>query len=1202
MTMKPNPLHLPGLLLATAACSPLVAQDLKIDFGRPTTPVAAGYVGYIANHEVPTEFTAQTFSAFGGTDNITVTPSFGAPPVAGQNPQMIDRGSADALLRDWIGIDNRSPANYVGDPMTITVTGVPAGTYRWKSYHHDPNDQTGLINITITDKDGATLIENFDQTNGAVTPATFERVIRSDGASAIAFKMDCLQNGGNTGFSIMNAFEILDLDSDKDGLLDLWEDQYFGDDSGTVEPGDITPQDGTGNPDDDGLDNLAEQAAGTDPNDPDSDDDGITDGEELTTGADGYVTNPLDSDTDDDTLLDGEETSGALNPFTGGVQGSPPGDPTNPTLADTDADAVNDAAEIFGDSGWITDPNAADSDGDGYNDGYEIANTGGGFDPTVDDSAADFDADLLDNAAELAAGTNPLLADTDADGRTDNDEVNGTPTSNPLLADTDGDLISDGDEVTNGVDPADPNDPADYPRVPHLQVAFATPTGPLELFYQPYLALHETNSLDSDPVAGNALGVDRLAQPFPAFGTTVSLSFSYPDLDRVSFTEDQLKAVKQMYDRGAGDTAGYLGTNSALVRSWIGTDARTAVYGNGTTVPTTLRLQLDALPAGSYLLRTYHHDVEFQHGLFAIRVTDADSADELLSDRFRITQSKPTLLVGNYDDPGPGNGPELLRSTVEQVVRSNGTDPVVIDFQKTELPAALEAEPGRSSFFLLNALELSAVVDSDNDDIPDDVETAIFGDLATSDGTTDADADGLNDLTELLLNLDPKDDDSDNDGLADGVETDARMAGSGAVTITDFTFIPATEAVSLDWSPAVAGTVVAGTDLADFPEVAASMVTPPASFYLPAALSGSPQAFFRVLGPPPGTGTDPFDADTDNDGIADGEETIAGADGYVTNPLAADSDGDGFIDGHEVYAGSSPLLNTDLPDRDGDGYNNATETAGGSDPDDSASVPVPSTDVALYVDFNSNQDEGGDSATNTDPALSTANHNQKGYQSYHANHEVITEFTTANYTAFGATVTLTPTWPDTTRNTVMQMLDRNDQDAAGVVVVGSNDAQWKGDQVNLLTDWIGCDTRTGEGGNGDYDGVTGTPTRLELTLGGLPAGTYDWRSFHHDTENVWSDFQMEVSTDGGVTYTPAGSFQMSCSTGTGTPAAPVDRIQRGYPTNQSPLPEDMSSVASTTFTADGVNNVVVRFIPLVDTNTHRRIWGINGFQLTRQPD
>ena len=43
----------------------------------------------------------------------------------------------------------------MGDPITITIAGVPAGLYLWKSYHHDPHDQTGLINIRITDMHSA---------------------------------------------------------------------------------------------------------------------------------------------------------------------------------------------------------------------------------------------------------------------------------------------------------------------------------------------------------------------------------------------------------------------------------------------------------------------------------------------------------------------------------------------------------------------------------------------------------------------------------------------------------------------------------------------------------------------------------------------------------------------------------------------------------------------------------------------------------------------------------------------------------------------------------------------------------------------------------------------------------------------------------------------------------------------------------------
>ena len=82
-------------------------------------------------------------------------------------------------------------------------------------------------------------------------------------------------------------------DSDGDGLDDLWEDEHFGDNSGTVEPSDVTPQDGTGDPDGDGLDNEGEETNGTDPNNPDSDDDGFTDNEEVTNGSDPNNPNSL---------------------------------------------------------------------------------------------------------------------------------------------------------------------------------------------------------------------------------------------------------------------------------------------------------------------------------------------------------------------------------------------------------------------------------------------------------------------------------------------------------------------------------------------------------------------------------------------------------------------------------------------------------------------------------------------------------------------------------------------------------------------------------------------------------------------------------------------------------------------------------------------------------------------------------------------
>jgi hypothetical protein len=52
-------------------------------------------------------------------------------------------------------------------------------------------------------------------------------------------------------------------------------------------------------------------------------------------------------------------------------------------------------------------------------------------------------------------------------------------------------------------------------------------------------------------------------------------------------------------------------------------------------------------------------------------------------------------------------------------------------------------------------------------------------------------------------------------------------------------------------------------------------------------------------------------ADSDGDGISDGEEAAAGADGFVTDPLKADTDGDGVNDRDEILAGADPTDKTD---------------------------------------------------------------------------------------------------------------------------------------------------------------------------------------------------------------------------------------------------------------------------------------------------
>ncbi|PAZ05016.1 MAG: hypothetical protein CAK88_09720, partial [Verrucomicrobiia bacterium AMD-G2] len=105
---------------------------------------------------------------------------------------------------------------------------------------------------------------------------------------------------------------------------------------------------------------------------------------------------------------------------------------------DPDSDGLTNYQEIIV---RLTNPNVADSDSDGVNDGQEVIDT---TNPLV----ADTDDDGLSDGEEKTRNTNPLAKDTDGDGLSDLEEELNTKT-NPLLADTDGDSISDALEDTD---------------------------------------------------------------------------------------------------------------------------------------------------------------------------------------------------------------------------------------------------------------------------------------------------------------------------------------------------------------------------------------------------------------------------------------------------------------------------------------------------------------------------------------------------------------------------------------------------------------------------------------------------------------------------------------------------------------------------------------------------------------------------------
>ena len=166
------------------------------------------------------------------------------------------------------------------------------------------------------------------------TSTTLE--IRLDGRQASADYTD-----HNAIFNAMTVEKVGSAsDTDGDGLADAWERLYFNNLSATA----------SGDPDNDGLTNAEELAAGSNPTMADTDNDGLNDGLEVKT----YKTNPTKADTDGDGLKDGEEITTYKS---------------NPLKADTDGDLLPDGVEVLT---YKTDPSKADTDGDGFNDYAEI--------------------------------------------------------------------------------------------------------------------------------------------------------------------------------------------------------------------------------------------------------------------------------------------------------------------------------------------------------------------------------------------------------------------------------------------------------------------------------------------------------------------------------------------------------------------------------------------------------------------------------------------------------------------------------------------------------------------------------------------------------------------------------------------------------------------------------------------------------------
>lgn len=304
-----------------------------------------------------------------GDQNVTVSGGTlaGVGPITLQSTRSLTVGAAGSLAPGNSGVGTMA----VTGILNISAMANGAGKLNFEMAAPAASDR---IAVTGTAQIGTGLLglNDFVFTDlGGMTANTYVLISTTGG---ITGTLDPANRLGSIG-SISGALQIngnnleFTVDSDLDGIPDSYE-------LANTTPPSATALDPNGDVllDNDGLTNLQEYLIGTDPNNPDTDADGLLDGVETRTSvwvsATNTGTNPLVFDTDGDTIRDGYETNT-------GIFVSSTNTGTNPNDPDTDKDSLVDNVEtatgvFVSKTNTGTNPNNADTDNDGAGDWYEI--------------------------------------------------------------------------------------------------------------------------------------------------------------------------------------------------------------------------------------------------------------------------------------------------------------------------------------------------------------------------------------------------------------------------------------------------------------------------------------------------------------------------------------------------------------------------------------------------------------------------------------------------------------------------------------------------------------------------------------------------------------------------------------------------------------------------------------------------------------
>jgi outer membrane protein assembly factor BamB len=216
---------------------------------------------------------------------------------------------------------------YANQSGELTVLDQFTGEALWQWRPRNNNDIQGSIVLTLN------LVFIQDNTNTyAIDINTHEQVWSYPVSGKLSLSLEgALYIAGAEG--LLTAIDF-GSDSDEDGMDDWWEDLYGLDR--------LDASDAALNSDTDELTNLEEFQNSTDPTNDDSDNDGLSDSDEVNL----YLSNPINSDSDNDGMPDGWEVTHNFDLLN-----------DSDALLDADGDGITNLEEYS----ELTDPNDATS-------------------------------------------------------------------------------------------------------------------------------------------------------------------------------------------------------------------------------------------------------------------------------------------------------------------------------------------------------------------------------------------------------------------------------------------------------------------------------------------------------------------------------------------------------------------------------------------------------------------------------------------------------------------------------------------------------------------------------------------------------------------------------------------------------------------------------------------------------------------------